>query len=225
MAAILDETIEQAEVARQSLSRQAPSPQPTLRRFTVADYHKMSEAGVLTENDRVELLEGVIIEMSPKGKRHAAATNRVTKVFIQTFGDRAIVTNQNPILLDDASEPEPDIALLAPQEKEYTDRLPQAADVLVILEVSDTTLKFDRETKGVTYAKAGIKQYLVMMLMRANSLTCASRHRKVIAVTRLCAPTTTSTLSHFPKSKLKSPICCRRVSDRKFQGTVYEHKS
>lgn len=162
MAAILDETIEQAEVARQSLSRQAPSPQPTLRRFTVADYHKMSEAGVLTKNDRVELLEGVIIEMSPKGKRHAAATNRVTKVFIQTFGDRAIVTNQNPILLDDASEPEPDIALLAPQEKEYTDRLPQAADVLVILEVSDTTLKFDRETKGVTYAKAGIKQYLVM---------------------------------------------------------------
>lgn len=162
MAAILDAPIEQKKAARHEVARQAPSPQPTLHRFTVADYHKMVEAGVLSENDRVELLEGVIIEMSPKGKRHAAATNRVTKVFINTFGDRAIVTNQNPIQIDDNSEPEPDIALLAPQEKEYTDRLPQAADVFLVLEVSDTTLKFDRETKGAAYAKAGIKQYLVM---------------------------------------------------------------
>lgn len=162
MAAILDAPIEQKEAAQHKVVPQAPSLQPTLYRFSVADYHKMIKAGVLSEDNRVELLEGVIIKMSPKGKRRAAATNRVAKVFIQTFGDRAIVTNQNPIQLDDNSEPEPDIALLAPQEKEYTDRLPQAADVFVILEVSDTTLKFDRETKGVTYAKAGIKQYLVM---------------------------------------------------------------
>lgn len=163
MAAILDAPIEQKEAARLYAAPQAPSPpQPTLYRFSVADYHKMIKAGVLCEDNRVELLEGVIIKMSPKSKRHAAATDRVAKIFLTTFGDRAIVRNQNPILLNDDSEPEPDIALLAPQEKEYSDRLPQAADVLAILEVSDTTLKFDRETKAIAYAKAGIKQYLVM---------------------------------------------------------------
>lgn len=155
MAAILDATTEQAK-------QQAPTQQPTFRRFTVAEYHKMIKAGVFTEDDRVELLEGVIVKMSPKGKRHATATNRVTKVFIKLLGDRAIISNQNPILLDDNSEPEPDIAILAPQEREYADRLPQAADVLLLLEVSDTTLKYDRETKSGTYAKAGIKQYLVL---------------------------------------------------------------
>jgi Uma2 family endonuclease len=157
MAAILDATTEQADAARQ-----APTRCPTVHRFTVAEYHKMIEGGVFAEDDHVELLQGVVIKMSQKGKRHSAAANRASKMFIKLLGDSAIVSNQNPILLDDNSEPEPGIALLAPQEKEYADRLPQPADILLILEVSDTTLKFDRETKSVMYAQVGIKHYLVM---------------------------------------------------------------
>ena len=78
------------------------------------------------------------------------------------LGDRIIVHNQNPILLDDSTEPEPDIALLVPREKEYFDRLPTPADVLLIIEVSDTTLKYDRDTKSLLYAKNGIAQYIVL---------------------------------------------------------------
>ncbi|MBA3438568.1 MAG: Uma2 family endonuclease [Pyrinomonadaceae bacterium] len=157
MAAILEPPLEQARTATQE-------QQSALRLFTVAEYHTMIEADIFNEKDRVELWKGVVVKMSPKGKRHAAATDRATKVFIKLLGDRVIVRNQNPIVLDDLSEPEPDIVLAAPQEKEYTDRLPQPSDVLLVLEVADTSLKHDRDSKSTSYAKAGIVQYLVLKL-------------------------------------------------------------
>lgn len=135
---------------------------PAMYRITVAEYHKMIEANVFNENARIELIKGVLVKMSPKGKRHAATTNRIAKLFYKLLGDRIIVHNQNPILLDDSTEPEPDIALLVPREKEYSDRLPTPADVLLIIEVSDTTLKYDRDTKSLLYAKNGIAQYIVL---------------------------------------------------------------
>ena len=135
---------------------------PAMYRITVAEYHKMIEANVFNENARIELIKGVLVKMSPKGKRHAATTDRISKVFYKLLGERVIVRNQNPILFDDSTEPEPDIALLVPREKEYFDRLPTPADVLLIIEVSDTTLKYDRDTKSLLYAKNGIAQYIVL---------------------------------------------------------------
>src|SRR4051812_20339484 len=94
--------------------------QPSLRLLTTSEYEQMIAAGIFNEDDRVELLEGVIVEMSPKGTKHATSTDRAARHFIRTLGDRVIVRNQNPILLNDYSEPEPDLVLAAQDEHEYS---------------------------------------------------------------------------------------------------------
>ncbi|MCP9495247.1 MAG: Uma2 family endonuclease [Pyrinomonadaceae bacterium MAG19_C2-C3] len=157
-SAIKEPTPQHSETADDVLVQSAPETY----RITVAEYHKMIEANAFNETARLELIKGVLIKMSPKGKRHAATTDHINKVFYKLLGERVIVRNQNPILFDDSTEPEPDIALLVPREKEYFDRLPTPADVLLIIEVSDTTLKYDRDTKSLLYAKSGISQYIVL---------------------------------------------------------------
>lgn len=135
-----------------------------LRLFTVDEYDRMIAAGILSEDERLELLEGVILTMSPKGDPHSTATDRAAKCFIKRLDERALVKNQNPIRLNAHSEPEPDLVLAVPQEKEYSDRKPNPEDILLILEVSDTTLRTDRQKKGQLYAAAGIIQYLILNL-------------------------------------------------------------
>ena len=109
-------------------------------RFTVDDYHRMVEAGILSENDRVELLAGAIIEMSPIGPLHAGTVKRLLRVFSSRLGDRAIVGVQDPILLPaEDSEPQPDIALLQARADFYTQAHPEAADVYLVIEVADTS--------------------------------------------------------------------------------------
>ncbi len=135
-----------------------------LRLFTANEYDRMVAAGIFSEDERVELIEGVVLTMSPKGDPHSAATDRAAKCFIKRLDERALVKNQNPIRLDAHSEPEPDLVLAVPQEKEYSDRKPNPADILLILEVSDTTLRTDRQKKAHLYAAAGIIQYLVLNL-------------------------------------------------------------
>lgn len=136
--------------------------QPNLRLLTSSEYERMIAAGIFNEDDRIELLEGVIIEMSPKGMKHAASTDRAARHFIRLLGERVIVRNQNPILLNDHSEPEPDLVLAALEEFEYANRHPRPADVYLVLEVADTTLAYDRHSKGLSYANAGIVQYLIL---------------------------------------------------------------
>src|SRR5215211_5706994 len=116
------------------------SVQIAKRCFTVAQYNRMGEAGILTEDDRVELIEGEIIEMSPIGRRHAACVGRLTNLFSKLLAERAIVWIQNPIVLNDYAEPQPDVALLVRREDFYERSLPAPDDVLLIVEVSDTTL-------------------------------------------------------------------------------------
>jgi Uma2 family endonuclease len=137
---------------------------PVLRLFTVKEYDRMREAGILGEDERVELLEGRIIKMSPKGIKHAVANDRASRCFFKHFGDRVIVRNQNPIHLDYASEPEPDLVLAVPQEKEYSDHHPTSSDILFVLEIADSSLSVDRQTKSRLYAAAGIIQYSVLNL-------------------------------------------------------------
>src|SRR6476646_6405828 len=99
------------------------------RQFTVAQYHQMVEAGILTEDDRVELLEGEIIEMSPIGRRRAACVNRLVRLFSERLGDRVIVAAQNPVELSNRSEPQPDVALLQPHPDFYEAGHPQPQDI------------------------------------------------------------------------------------------------
>ena len=126
------------------------------RHFNVTEYYRMAAAGVLSEDDRVELIEGEIIEMNPIGSRHAACVGRLTKFLERLAGDRVIVWVQNPVKVSDYSEPLPDVALLKPRDDFYAHANPQPTDVLLIIEVADSSVEYDREIKIPLYAEAGI---------------------------------------------------------------------
>jgi Uma2 family endonuclease len=131
------------------------------RLFTVAEYHKMAEAGILSEDDRVELIEGEIVAMSPIGSRHAACVARLTAVFSRA-GRHAIVWVQNPIRLAEHSEPQPDLALLRPRADFYAEAHPGSEDVLLVVEVAETSAAYDREVKVPLYARYGIPEVWVV---------------------------------------------------------------
>lgn len=128
------------------------------RRFTVEQYHQMAEAGILGEDDRVELLDGEIVEMSPIGARHAGIVNRLSRMLVQQVGDAASVSVQNPVRLSEYSEPRPDLMLLRPRSDDYIHTLPGPEDVLLLIEVADTTVTGDRLVKLPLYAHAGIRE-------------------------------------------------------------------
>jgi Uma2 family endonuclease len=125
--------------------------------FTVSEFNQMAEAGILSEDDRVELIEGQVIAMSPIGKRHAACVDRFTSL-VTKLGDNMIVRVQGPIQLDDYSEPQPDITLLRQRTDFYAGSLPRPSDVLLLIEVADTTTEYDRLIKLPAYARAGISE-------------------------------------------------------------------
>lgn len=128
------------------------------RKFTVKQYHQMIEACILTENDRVELLRGEIVEMAAVGRRHAACVNRLNALFNQRLAQEVIVAVQNPVELEDNSEPQPDIALLRRRADFYEARHPQVEDVLLLVEAADTTIESDREVKIPLYASSGVSE-------------------------------------------------------------------
>ena len=128
------------------------------RLFTVDEYHQMACAAVFSEDDRVELIDGEIIEMSPIGRRHAACVDRLTRLFVTCLGKSAIVRVQNPVALSQHSEPQPDVTLLRPRDDFYASAHPSPNDVLLIVEVGETSVEFDREVKVPRYAEAGIPE-------------------------------------------------------------------
>jgi len=129
------------------------------RRFTVEEYERMGQAGILSEDDRVELIEGEIIEMSPIGSRHAGTVARIHHLFSTRLGDRAVVWSQNPLLLvRHQSEPQPDVMLLAPRADFYAGALPEPPDVRLLVEVADSSLLYDRRTKFPLYARSGVSE-------------------------------------------------------------------
>lgn len=128
------------------------------RRFTVEDYHRMAEAGILMEDDRVELIRGEVVEMSPIGNRHAACVNRLTEVFVRSASGRAVIAPQNPVRIPEHSEPQPDLTVLRRREDHYAGKAPQPEDVLLLVEVCDTSLAYDRDVKVPLYAEAGIPE-------------------------------------------------------------------
>jgi len=126
------------------------------RLFTVDEYYQMAEAGIFSEDDRVELIEGEIIEMSPIGSRHTACVKRLNRLLSQKLGDQAVISVQDPIRLSEFSEPGPDLALLRPRADFYAEAHPGPGDVLLVVEVAETSAGSDRRVKVPTYARAGI---------------------------------------------------------------------
>jgi Uma2 family endonuclease len=132
-------------------------------RFTVPQYEKMIDVGILNENDRVELIRGELVAKMPIGDSHIACVDRLTVRMIRAVGDDAIVSIQNPIRLPD-SEPEPDLVLKRPRDDYYASGKPGPGDILLLIEVSDSTLDYDREVKGPLYAENGIVEYWIVIL-------------------------------------------------------------
>ena len=137
-------------------------------RLTVANYYRMAEAGILRADARVELIEGEIIDMAPIGRQHAGTVNHLNRILQQVVGEHAIVQIQNPVSLDEYSEPEPDVALLRPRADFYKSGHPQPQDVLLIIEVADTSSRYDREVKVPLYARHGIGEVWVLDLEGGN---------------------------------------------------------
>lgn len=132
--------------------------------FSLEAYERMIARGILTEDDRVELLAGEVVEMSPIGHRHSGAVNRIARVFFAAFGDVASVSVQGPIALPPASMPEPDVAVLKKREDDYYGGRPQPKDVLLVVEVADSSLEIDRKVKLAVYAAAGIPEVWILNL-------------------------------------------------------------
>ena len=134
-------------------------------RLSVTDYFRMGETGILARDARVELINGEIIDMTPIGSRHAGAVNRLNRLLIRAAGDLAVVSVQNPIILGDSSAPEPDLCLLKSRDDDYTESHPRADDVLLAIEVADSSLAYDRDVKIALYAGYGIAEVWLVDLV------------------------------------------------------------
>lgn len=132
--------------------------QVVARRFSADEYHRMAEARILREDDRVELLDGEVVEMAPIGSRHAACVTRLNATLSRRLAGRALVNVQNPIRLGEHSEPQPDIALLRTRADFYAHAHPTPEDVLLVVEVAETSEEYDREVKVPLYARWGIPE-------------------------------------------------------------------
>ncbi|MEG3975769.1 Uma2 family endonuclease [Microcoleus sp. herbarium8] len=134
----------------------------TLRKWTVKEYHKLGEMGFFHPEERVELIEGNIIKISAKGTVHASATRRTASLLHNLVGNQAAVYTQDPIALDDNSEPEPDIAVVRIDPLDYATHHPTPSEVYLIIEVADSSLAYDREIKAKIYARSRIADYWVL---------------------------------------------------------------
>lgn len=143
---------------------------PARRRFTVEEYHRMGEAGILREDDRVELLKGEIIQMAPIGSRHAACVSRLGDWLAKRLPDTAAVRIQNPIRLPPRSEPEPDLVVVRRRDDFYATAHPGPGDIFLLIEVADTSLEHDRDVKLPLYAAAGIPEVWIVDLERRRVL-------------------------------------------------------
>ena len=139
-----------------------PTESITRKRFTVDEYHRMSDIGLFPEDKRFELIRGEILEMPGAKPPHSGRVNRLTHLFTSRLGDTIVLSVQNPSSIDDYSEPVPDVSLLKPRMDFYTKNHPLPEDVLLVIEISHTTLRFDTRIKAPLYAEAGIPEYWIL---------------------------------------------------------------
>ncbi len=134
----------------------AVATKPARKKFTVEEYYKLGEIGIIGPDERTELIDGDIMLMAPMGSRHAACIPRLLKIFFKALGDHALITSQTPVRLNGQFEPEPDLSILKPREDCYRYQLPQPQDIYLLIQVSVTTVEYDRNEKSVLYSQAGI---------------------------------------------------------------------
>lgn len=158
------------------------------RRLCVEDYYRMAEVGLLAPDERVELIEGEIINMAPIGSPHAGTVDVLCKILSRAVGDSAIVGVQRPLRLDQRNEPQPDLILLRPRADFYRNAHPSAADALLVIEVAESSLRYDREIKIPLYARYGVPEaWLVDIEQRSLNIfraAAAGAYTEVVAMPR-----------------------------------------
>ncbi len=171
---------------------------PLKRRFTVEEYYRMGVTGILTSDERVELIEGQIVQMSPIGSRHAACVALLMQHFFTALALRTIVRAQNPVRLGDRSEPQPDLMLLKPKADFYASGHPGPSDVLLLIEVADSSAASDRETKFPLYARAGIVEFWLLNLEKHQIEVCRDPQGDTYASTQTFPRGTSVSPRAFP---------------------------
>jgi Uma2 family endonuclease len=182
-----------------------------IRPLTIADYHRMVETGIIHAGEHIELISGQVFNMSPKGTRHTLCTRNLFKQLLNLIDDSADVQSQDPITLPNNSEPEPDIVIARLREDNYLDSHPTPADIILVIEVADSSLEFDRNTKAPLYAAAGIREYWIVNLIDDRLEIYSQPAASIYTNTQIILPTHTQTipiresikLSEFPEITLK----------------------
>jgi Uma2 family endonuclease len=173
-----------------------------IRPLTSTEYYHMIETGIIREGERVELISGQIFTMAAKGVRHTICTRRLFKQLLALIDEQADVQSQDPITLPNNSEPEPDVVIAKLREDNYESSHPSPADIILIIEVSDTTLKYDREVKAPLYAIAGINEYWIINLID-NRLEVYSQPKDGIYTNiQILMPPQLINLPEFPEISL-----------------------
>ena len=147
-------------------------PWVSRRPITVAEYYRMAEVSILREDDRIELIEGQIIAMSPIGSDHTGAVNALNRMLVLAVGDRGVVSVQNPVRLSDRTEPEPDFAVLKPRADSYRRATPRADEVLLMIEIANSSLNYDRSVKRPLYARHGIPEFWIVNIPAGHVEVC-----------------------------------------------------
>ncbi|CAD5927180.1 hypothetical protein NO976_01085 [Planktothrix agardhii] len=137
----------------------------TVKKFTIEDYHRLTELGFFQENDRVELIRGEIIEMAAKETSHSVCETRLERELYKLIGERATLRGQQPIILSSYSEPEPDRVIVKNREDDYLNGHPHTEDILLLIEISDSSLDYDQTTKLSVYAENNITNYWIFNLV------------------------------------------------------------
>jgi Uma2 family endonuclease len=145
----------------------------TAKRFTIAEFDRLAELGFFSEDDRVELINGEIIPMVSKGKPHSVCSTRLYRELFKLVGERGILRGQEPIIISEYSQPEPDFVIAQNRDDDYLGAHPIPTDILLLIEISDSSLKYDQEVKLPIYAQADICDYWIFNLVD-NCLECYS---------------------------------------------------
>ncbi|MEX0269622.1 Uma2 family endonuclease [Leptolyngbyaceae cyanobacterium UHCC 1019] len=175
---------------------------PTIKRFTLEEYHRLGELGFLTASDRIELIRGELVYMAAKGTAHEVCLTKLIREFPRLLADQAPVRCQSPIILTN-SEPEPDLTIVKNRSDDYLESHPNSEDLWLLIEISDSSLTYDQETKLSLYAEHNIQDYWIFNLLENVLETYSEPYQKLqgdfgYQVKRVFLPNDAIALPHFP---------------------------
>jgi len=176
---------------------------PTIKRFTVEEYHRLGELGFLTEGDRIELIRGELVYMAAKGTAHEACNRKLIRELPKLIGDRATLQDQSPVVMPTDGAPEPDFTIVKNRADDYLEAHPTPEDVILLIEISDSSLTYDQETKLSLYAENNIQDYWIFNLLENVLETYSEPYQKLqgefgYRLKRVLLPNEAIALPHFP---------------------------